>query len=98
MTKEVIAPLNLPENFNPETLMLSKTTEYGIFHETRQAARLAAQLVANGTPQDIDLAERILEAVIRCQERNEGDPHFGNFYWMAEDEVVEDLNAVEFVL
>lgn len=98
MTEEVKRPLALPENFNPKTLMLSKTTEYGVFHETRQAARLAAQLVANGAPQDIELAERILEALIQRQERDERDPHYGNFYWMREDEVVEDLNAVEFVL
>jgi hypothetical protein len=93
-----IEPMPLPPDFNPETLMLVKTTEYGTFHESRRAARLAAQLVAHGTAQDIALAEQILEAVLRCQEQAERDPHYGNFYWMREDEVVEDLNAVEFVL
>lgn len=92
------APLALPPNFNPATHMLSKQTEYGLFHESRQAARLAAQLVANGAPEDLALAAPILEAVLRCQELDPRDPHVGNFYWMREDQVVEDLNAVEFVL
>lgn len=91
-------PLTLPVNFNPDTCMLSKTTEYGLFHETRQAARLAAQLVANGTPADLALAEKVLAALLACQEIDPSDPHAGNFYWMREDTVVEDLNAVEFIL
>jgi hypothetical protein len=91
-------PLTLPDHFNPSTFMLAKTTEYGTFHESRRAAHLAADLVANGAPADLDLAEKVLEAVLRCQEANANDPHVGNFYWMAEDTVVEDLNAVEFVL
>jgi hypothetical protein len=91
-------PLPLPADFNTTTHMISKTTEYGVFHETRRAARLAEQLVANGTPTDLTRAEAVLEAVLACQERDPQDPHCGNFYWMREDEVVEDLNAVEFVL
>ena len=91
-------PLTLPANFNPDTCMLSKTTEYGLFHETRQAARLAAQLIANGTPTDLALAEKVLAALLACQEIDPRDPHCGNFYWMREDTVVEDLNAVEFNL
>ena len=91
-------PLALPEEFNPATFMLARTTEFGTFHESRRAARFAADLVANGTPEDLALAEKTLEAVLRCQETDPNDPHVGNFYWMAEDSVVEDLNAVEFVL
>lgn len=91
-------PLPLPDNFNPATQMLSKTTEYGVFHETRQAARLAERLVANGDDEDLRRAEPILHAVLQCQEVDPRDPHCGNFYWMREDQVVEDLNAVEFVL
>jgi hypothetical protein len=91
-------PYSLPGNFNPATNMLMKTTEYGVFHETRQAARLAEQLVANGTPEAQALVEQILSAVLACQELDPSDPHYGNFYWMREDSIVEDLNAVEFVL
>lgn len=91
-------PYILPPDFNPATSMLIKTTEYGTFHESRRAAHLVATLIANGTAQDLELAERILLAVLKCQEMDTCDPHFGNFYWMAEDDHVEDLNAVEFVL
>jgi hypothetical protein len=91
-------PLPLPEDFNPSTHMIAKTTEFGLFHESRRAAHLAANLVANGAPADLELAEKVLAAVLRCQETDPRDPHVGNFYWMAEDTVVEDLNAVEFVL
>jgi hypothetical protein len=94
----MVTPLPLPENFNPGACMIAKTTEYGQFHESRQAARLAADLIANGTPEDLALAEKVLDAVLACQELDANDPHVGNFYWMAEDSVVEDLNAVEFVL
>ena len=92
------APLPLPQNFNAETSMLSTTPENGIFHESRSAAGFAARLVANGTPKDLELAEKVLNAVLDCQELRQGDTHYGNFRWMREDEVVEDLNAVEFVL
>lgn len=92
-------PLPLPENFNPETNMLAHySTEYGNFHQSRQAAALAAQLVANGTPQDLALAEKVIDATLACQELDPNDPHYGNFLWMREDDVVFDLNAVEFNL
>ena len=91
-------PLPLPDDFNPETNLIAKETENGTFHESRQGARLAEQLVANGTPTDLALAEKVLNATLACQETNPDDPHYGNFYWMAEDEVVMDLNAVEFNL
>ncbi|NJN80824.1 MAG: hypothetical protein HC802_00040 [Caldilineaceae bacterium] len=89
---------SLPDDFNPETLMVAKVTEFGVFHEVRRAAHLAADLVANGAPADLDLAEQILAQVLDRQEHDPADPHHGNFYWMREDEFVEDLNAVEFVL
>lgn len=91
-------PLLLPEAFDPKTFLIAKTTENGIFHESRAGAALAEQLVANGTPQDIELAHHVLNATLACQERHEDDPHRGNFYWMAEDDVVTDLNAVQFNL
>ncbi len=95
---EGVAPLALPDDFDPEARLPAKVTENGVYHESRRGARLAAQLVANGTDQDLQLAERVLDAVLACQERHPDDPHYGNYLWMAEDEVVEDLNAVEFNL
>ncbi|MCA9836597.1 MAG: hypothetical protein KC422_06775 [Trueperaceae bacterium] len=92
------SPLPLPADFNPETFMLKKETENGVFHESRAGARLAAQLVASGTAQDLKLAEKVLEVVLSCQELDPNDPHYGNFYWMLEDSVVQDLNAAQFCL
>ena len=91
-------PLTLPDNYNPDTFLLSKTTENGMFHESRAGARLAEELIANGTQQDLELAHKVLNATLNCQETNPDDPHVGNFYWMVEDDVVGDLNAVEFCL
>ncbi len=93
-----VTRLDLPENFDPAAFMVARVTENGIFHESRAGAGLAARLVANGAPEDLALAEKVLEAVLKSQERRADDPHYGNFLWMIEDEVVFDLNAVEFNL
>ncbi len=92
------SPLPLPDSWDPRAGMPAKDTEYGRFHESRSAASLAQRLVANGTPEDLVLAARVLEATLACQERRADAAHRGNFFWMAEDQVVEDLNAVEFCL
>lgn len=91
-------PLPLPENYNPQTHLLAKITENGVFHETRAGAAFAHRLIANGAAEDLALAETVLDVVLGCQERRAGDPHLGNFTWMLEDDHVEDLNAVEFNL
>ncbi|MCZ6677792.1 MAG: hypothetical protein O7E52_11135 [Candidatus Poribacteria bacterium] len=88
---EATIPLTIPENFNPQTCMLGRWEEGRTFHASRLAAEFAADLVANGTPQYLDLAEDVLEAVLQCQERREGDPHMGNFLWEREDEAVEAI-------
>ena len=90
--------LKLPDTFNPETYLISKRTENGLFHESRAGASFAEQLLSNGTPEDIDLAHQVLDATLNCQELHQDDPHYGNFMWMAEDDVVDDLNAVQFIL
>ena len=92
------SPLPLPADYNPATHMLAHTVETGTYHESRKAAHFAGRLVANGATEDLALADKVLEAVLACQESDPADPHFGNFYWMAEDSHVEDLNAVEFCL
>lgn len=94
----MLKPLPLPEHFDPKTFLIAKTTENGVFHESRAGAALTEQLIANGTPEDIELAHQVLNATLQCQEQDEHDPHRGNFYWMAEDDVVTDLNAVQFNL
>ncbi|MBN1584292.1 MAG: hypothetical protein JXA89_26520 [Anaerolineae bacterium] len=98
MMSEIREPLALPEGFNPATSMIAKVTENGTFHESRKGAAFAAKLVENGTPQDLELAHKVLETTLNAQERHPDDPHYGNFLWMIEDQVVGDLNAVEFNL
>ncbi len=93
-----IPPLPLPDNYNPQTHLLARVTDDGLRHETRAGAAFARRLVANGAAADLALAEKVLDAVLSCQERRQDDPHLGNFTWMLEDDHVEDLNAVEFNL
>ena len=69
-----------------------------IFHATIPSAQLASELMASGAPADIAEATAIFRAVLACQEVRDTQPHRGNFRWELEDEVVEDLNAVQFVL
>ncbi len=95
---EAKQPLPLPADYNPKTHLQYQTTENGIFHESRKGAAFARHLLANGAPEDLALAEKVLEVVLSCQELHPDDPHYGNFYWMLEDTVVFDLNAVEFAL
>ena len=68
------------------------------YHSPRLALEFAGNLAANGAPQDLDLAEKVLDGALACQETRKGDPHLGNFLWEREDEAVEDLNAVQFCL
>ena len=91
-------PLPIPKDFSPETHMLGNPTDDGVLHQTRRAAGFAANLVTNGTPEDLALAEKVLDALLACQETREDDPHYGNFKWYREDDFVEDLNAVAFNL
>jgi len=55
-------------------------------------------LLRAGTPEDVARAERIVQIVASAQETRPQDAHYGNFRWHFEDEVVRDLNGVEFVL
>ncbi len=88
----------MPDGFDPQTGLIARYTENGVFHESRRGASWAAQLVANGTPADLELAHRVLDVVLNAQEKHPDDPHCGNWMWMIEDQVVQDLNAVEFNL
>ncbi|MFT5367823.1 MAG: hypothetical protein ACI8V2_002784 [Candidatus Latescibacterota bacterium] len=93
-----LSPLKLPNNFNPETHMIARPEGDKIYHAPRAAFELAYNLLTNGHTHDITQAEKTLEAALAGQETREGDPHLGNFLWEAEDEAVEDLNAVQFCL
>ncbi|MEE2874170.1 MAG: hypothetical protein VX893_14810 [Candidatus Latescibacterota bacterium] len=92
------SPLALPENYDVQAHMPAHQVHGRVFHATIPSVQLASELMANGTPADIAEAADIFRAVLTCQEVREADPHLGNFRWELEDEVVEDLNAVQFVL
>ena len=92
------SPPALPENYDAQAHMITHQVRGRIFHSTIPSAQLASELMASGAPADIAEAAAILRAVLACQEVRDTDPHRGNFRWELEDEVVEDLNAVQFVL
>ncbi len=80
-------PLSLPDDFDINGNV-----------SVRGAAELAEKLLANGTPQDIETADRLLDLVVSSQEQRPGAAHRGNYLWRSKDEVVRDLNGVEFTL
>ena len=86
------------ENYDAQAHMITHQVRGRIFHATIASAQLASELMASGAPTDIAEAAAIFRAVLACQEVRDTDPHRGNFRWELEDEVVEDLNAVQFVL
>jgi hypothetical protein len=90
--------MKLPSNFDPVANLIAHKEVNGTFHSVHYSAALAESLVRDGSQANLDTAEKIIEAVIACQISDPDDPHFGNFLWEKESEVVEDLNAVEFVL
>ena len=92
------SPPVLPENYDAQAHMIIHQVHGRIFHATIPSAQLASELIASGAPADIAEATAIFRAVLACQEVGDTDPHRGNFRWELEDEVVEDLNAVQFVL
>ncbi|MCY3667623.1 MAG: hypothetical protein OXH81_18310 [Gemmatimonadetes bacterium] len=92
------SPPTLPKNYDVQAHMVTHQVRGRIFHATIPSAQLASELMASGAPADIAEASAIFRAVIACQEVRDTQPHRGNFRWELEDEVVEDLNAVQFVL
>lgn len=67
-------------------------------HSVRETVRHASRLVEQGGPEELELAGKMIGAVIECQERRQDGPNFGNYRWYKENEVVEDLNGVSFTL
>ena len=72
-------PLPLPDNFDPEVNLPGREENGKVFHATIPGMNLAAQLIENGTPVDVERAEKVLDAVFESQERRSGAPHYGNF-------------------
>jgi len=86
---------DLERRFDPALNLVRYHTELGTWHDPRDSLWYALCLLIDGEPRT---AERIIRQVIGMQERHESDPHHGNFRWLYEDEIVTDLNAVEFLL
>ena len=88
----------LPENYDADAHMVTHRVHGRIFHATVPSVQLAASLIALDGQPDVGEATAIFRAVLQCQEVRRLAPHRGNFRWELEDEAVEDLNAVQFVL
>lgn len=97
-TARVTQSFALPQEYDPRIHMLTHEVSGRVFHATIPSVRLAAELMASGAADAIAEAAAIFGAVLATQQTRVGDPHHGNFRWEMEDEVVEDLNAVQFVL
>lgn len=93
-----MSTMHLPSNFDPTTNLIAHEEVNGTFHSIPMSAALVDSLVRDGTQASVDTAEKVISAVLACQIIDPDDPHFGNFLWEKETKVVEDLNAVEFVL
>ena len=91
---------NIPDNelFDPSENMLAASVDERVYHRVYLSAEYAVNLVENGIPQSLARAEDVVRAVLKCQELDKKNPHYGNFFWEKEEGIVEDLNAVEFVL
>ncbi len=87
-----------PLVYDPEIQLVAAAIDNGVFHSAWMSAEYAVALVESGSPAEIERAEAVIAAVLDCQDTDRRSPHYGNFRWEHEDEAVEDLNAVQFVL
>ena len=87
-----------PLYYDPDVHLVANSIDNGIFHSAWMSADYAVALVERGSPQEIERAQAVIDAVLDCQDMEPRSPHYGNFRWEREDLAVEDLNAVQFVL
>ncbi|MDE2857182.1 MAG: hypothetical protein OXN94_04960 [Chloroflexota bacterium] len=87
-----------PLVYDPDVHLVANTIDNRVFHSAWMSAEYAVALVESGSPAEIERAEAVINAVLDCQDNDTRSPHYGNFKWEHEDEAVEDLNAVQFVL
>ena len=87
-----------PLVYDPDVHLVANTIDNGVFHSAWMSAEYAVALVERGSRAEIERAEAVINAVLDCQDTDTRSPHYGNFKWEHEDEAVEDLNAVQFVL
>ncbi len=85
----------LLESHWDESVSMVRLPEHPSYHDARGTLTYAIVLLRQG---DGARADRAIRAVLALQELREQDAHYGNFRWTLEEEVVSDLNGVEFVL
>jgi hypothetical protein len=88
----------LKESFDADARMTRVDTGFGQYHDPRGSLAYATCLLREGGSQNLALAEEVIDRVLSMQETRPGNAHFGNFRWLFEDDLVTDLNAVEFML
>ena len=90
-----LAPLT--KNLDPERHLVYQNREQKTY---RPAASLplAEALLKIGSGDTIEQAVAILNAVLPSQVTDKDHPHVGNWLWLADDNDIEDLNAVFFVM
>ena len=87
-----------PLTYDAGARMVANSIDNGVFHTAWMSAEYAVALVERGSAAEIERAEALIAAILDCQETDARSPHHGNFKWEREDQAVEDLNAVQFVL
>jgi len=87
--------LSAPNGLDPEANMIVNNSG---LHSVRDTIYHAVGLVSRGGPENLALAEKMIDAVIQCQERRPDAANYGNFLWYKENGAVEDLNGVSFTL
>lgn len=92
------SPMAAPHYYDPDARLVANAIDNGVFHTAWMSAEYAVALVERGTAAEVERAEALIAAVLDCQDTDARSPHRGNFRWEREDEAVEDLNAVQFVL
>ncbi|MCY3833140.1 MAG: hypothetical protein OXG85_08980 [Chloroflexi bacterium] len=92
------SPTAAPHYYDPDARLVANVIDNGVFHTAWMSAEYAVALVERGSAAEIERAEAVIAAVLECQDTDARSPHHGNFRWEREDETVEDLNAVQFVL
>jgi len=88
----------LRQCFDADADMIRIDTGFGEYHDPRGSLAYATCLLREGGTENLALAEKVIDRVLSMQEARLGNAHFGNFRWYLEEEVVIDLNAVEFML
>ena len=87
--------LAVPNGLDPEANMIVNNSGLSSVRDTMNQA---AGLVSQGGPENLELAGKMIDAVIQCQERRPDAANYGNFLWYKENGAVEDLNGVSFTL